>query len=545
MSTMRWCRREQAGKCSSRLCRISRCIAFILGLALSPARAQTIDASLSGTITDPAGASVPAAKVQIVNTGTNAAVAVFSNSDGSYDAPALPAGTYDVTVSANGFKTDRRTGVTLDVSQSARLDLHLELGSMTETVDVTATAPLLDTTTSSVGQVVDSTSIANLPLNQRNPFSLVFLAPGVTGTVSLLFNQGNISANGGRPGTEDVLIDGTPSAPPGAVPINVIGIFPSVDALQEFRVQTSNYAPEYGRSGSGIINMIFKSGTNQFHGTAFELLRNSVMDSNSFFSNRAGIPLASFKRSQFGFTLGGPVMIPKLFNGHDKMFFFGDYEGLRQRQATSTTGTVPTLLQRTGDFSQTFAQNGQKIIIYDPLTTTPSGPTYSRSPFPGNAIPANRIDRVAGNVMKYYPLPNQPGNPITNTNNYYAAGETPLNIDQWDVKVDENLNDDNRFFVRVSRRDYENPHPVGLFPAAINVAETDTSTQVLGSGASFDYTRTDSPSFVSEVRVGFSRDLFSQVPIGYGFNTDQLGFPSYIHAMWRYPTFPRLLRRAS
>ena len=303
-------------------------------------------------------------------------------------------------------------------------------------------------------------------------------------------------------------------------------------------MQTSSYAPEYGRSGSGIINMIFKSGTNQVHGTAFELIRNSVLDSNSFYSNLAGIPLASFKRSQFGFTLGGPVVIPKLFNGRDKTFFFVDYEGLRQQSASSSTGTVPTPLQRTGDFSQTFAQNGQKVIIYDPRTTVPSGASYSRAPFPGNVIPANRIDPVAANVMKYYPLPTQPGNPITNTNNFYAAGQTPLNIDQFDIKVDENLNDGNRFFVRVSHRSYDTPHPVGLFPASINVAEPDVNMDVPGNGASFDYTRTNSPTFLSELRLGFSRSLFNDIPMGYGFNTDQLGFPAYIRENAEIPNFP-------
>ena len=176
-------------------------LAAVLLTLLSSADAQTINASLAGVITDPAGAVVAGAKVEIVNTATDVPLTVFSHADGSYTAPSLPAGTYNVTVSAAGFKTDRRTSVILDVSQSARLDLRLEVGAVTESVDVTGTAPLLDATTSSVGAVVDSTKMANLPLNQRNPFSLVFLTPGVTGTVTLQFNQANISANGGRPGT--------------------------------------------------------------------------------------------------------------------------------------------------------------------------------------------------------------------------------------------------------------------------------------------------------------------------------------------------------
>ncbi len=256
---------------------------------------QTINASLTGVISDPTGAAVPGAKVEIVNNATNVATVVTTRADGTYLAPALAPGTYSVTVAAGGFKTARRNNVTLDVSEAARLDMALEVGAVTESVDVTAQAVLLDSTTSSVGTVINSTSMSNLPLNQRNPFSLAFLAPGVTGSIAVGYNSDNISMNGGRPGSTEVLLDGSPSAPPGGTPINVLSIFPSVDALQEFRVQTSNYSPEFGRSGSGIINMIYKSGGNQLHGTAFELLRNSVLDANSFYNNQKGIPLSQLQ----------------------------------------------------------------------------------------------------------------------------------------------------------------------------------------------------------------------------------------------------------
>ncbi len=506
-------------------------------LPFTVSRAQNITASLTGVVSDPTGAAVPGARVQIVNTATNVETTVTTRADGSFLAPTLVTGTYSVVVTANGFKTARRNNVTLDVSETARLDIALEVGTVSESVDVTAQAVLLDSTTSSVGTVVDSNSMANLPLNQRNPFSLAFLAPGVTGSIAVGYNSDNISMNGGRPGSTEVLLDGSPSAPPGGTPINVLSIFPSVDALQEFRVQTSNYSPEFGRSGSGIINMIYKSGTNQLHGTAFELLRNSVLDANSFYNNLNGIPLASFKRSQFGFTVGGPVVIPKLYNGRNKTFFFADYEGLRQITPSTVQDTVPTALQRTGDFSQTYASNGGKVIIYDPTTTSPA-PPYTRLPFPGNVIPASRIDKVAANVMKYYPLPNAAGDPITGVNNYYAAGKAVQNVDQYDVKIDENLDEKDRFFVRVSRRDYANPAPVGTFPSDLRVAQGDSSQDQIGSGASADYTRIFSPSFISELRLGYGRSLVNIIPTGYGFDPTQLGFPTYIRDNAQVIAFP-------
>ena len=265
-------------------------------------------------------------------------------------------------------------------------------------------------------------AIVNLPLNERNAYSLVLLVPRVTGSPALNYNGVNISANGGRPVSNEVLLDGVPSAPPGGTPINVFSIFPSVDAIQEFRVQTSNYAPEFGRSGGGIINMVYKSGTNEFHGSAFEFLRNSVMDANSFYNNANGAPLAHFQRNQFGFSFGGPVIITKLYNGPNKTFFFGDYEGLRQVTPSTVRDTVPTALQRAGDFSQTFASTGAQVIIYDPLTTQRSGASYIRSPFAGNVIPADRIDPVARNVMKYYPLPNVAGDPCHWTKQLLRGG---------------------------------------------------------------------------------------------------------------------------
>ena len=204
--------------------------------------------------------------------------------------------------------------------------------------------------------------------------------------------------------------------------------FPSVDLIQEFKVET-NYSAEFGRSGGGIINLIYKSGTNSLHGNAYEFLRNSDLDSNNFFSNRAGLGLPAFRRNQFGGTVGGPVYIPKLYHGQNKTFFMFGYEALKESTATTLTTSVPTALQAQGNFSQTRAASGAPVMIYDPLTTVASGSAYVRTPFPGSYHSAfTRIDPVAANVFKYYPAANQPGNANTGLNNYFDTTANPENI---------------------------------------------------------------------------------------------------------------------
>jgi hypothetical protein len=217
------------------------------------------------------------------------------------------------------------------VNQSARIEIQLQVGAASETVKVTGDAPLLEASSATMGQVIDNRNIVNLPLNARNAYSLVFLSAGVTGNVSAQYNSQNISVNGGRPGSSEILVDGIPSAPGLVNPIQGFAVFPSVDSVQEFKVETNAYSAEFGRSGSGVVNLIYKSGTNSFHGSAFDSLRNSDLDSNTYFANLKGVPLPSFKRNQFGGSLGGPLSIPKLYHGQDKTFFFVAYAGARGR----------------------------------------------------------------------------------------------------------------------------------------------------------------------------------------------------------------------
>jgi hypothetical protein len=494
-----------------------------------PANAQRITATLGGTIRDSSGALVPNGTVAVTNTGTQVTVKTQTSGAGQFTVSNLPPGPYTVIVDAPGFKRLVRSGITLNVDQTAQLDLVLEVGSTTETIKVTSAEPLLETQTSDIGQVISNKSIENLPLNQRNPFSLILLVPGVTGTVGSSFTGLQFNVNGGRAGSTDILLDGVPAAPP-SDNFNVLSIFPSVDATQEFKVQTNNFSTQFGNSSGGIINIVYKSGTNSLHGSVYDFLRNSYLDANNFFANRYGFPLPSFKRNQFGFSLGGPVYIPKLNHGRKKTFFFVDYEGLRQDSATPLLTTVPTLSERDGDFSGDMTSTGAPIVIYDPLTTkatvSPTGSTsYTRTAFAGNEIDPSRFDKVSANILKYFPLPNTPG--AFGRNNYIANASTPVSINQYDIKVDEVLSDRQRMAFRFSKR-----NPVSgyahLFPAAIQIAQNASTGSQPAIGAGFDYTFAKSSTYVFELRAGVSHVYYNTATASDGFDPTTLGFPSYL-----------------
>lgn len=509
-------------------------LALVVGAALLFAsatltNAQRITASLVGTIRDSSTAVIPNATVVITNTGTQMTLKTQTGDDGRFSALDLPPGPYSVTVDAQGFKRLVRSGLMLQVDQNAQVDLVLEVGSTTETVQVNSAEPLLETQSSDVGEVINNKSIENLPLNQRNPFSLVLLVPGVTGSVNASFTGLQFNVNGARAGNTDVLLDGVPAAPP-TDDVTVLSIFPSVDATQEFKVQTNNFTSQFGNAAGGIINIVYKSGTNDLHGSVYDFFRNSYLDANSFFADRAGLALPSFKRNQFGFSLGGPVYIPKLYHGRDKTFFFVDYEGLRQDTATQLLTTVPTLAERNGDFSGDTTSTGAPIAIYDPVTTKPivsanGTTTYTRSAFPGNKIDPSRFDAVAANILQYFPLPNLPG--TFGRNNYFASASAPVSINQYDIKVDETISERQRMAFRFSKRS-----PVSgfahLFPASIQIAQNASTGSQPAIGAGFDYTFVKSPTYIFELRAGVSHVYYNTATAADGFDPTTLGFPSYL-----------------
>ncbi|MBI4891974.1 MAG: TonB-dependent receptor [Acidobacteria bacterium] len=494
--------------------------------------AQSITGSITGIVTDSSGAFVPGAEIVVVNTETNLRSTAQTDASGNYTVTLLPRGQYTVEVSAKGFKRFVREGIVLQVQQTARVDVQLAVGEVAESVMVTANAALLETENATLAKVVDNKIITNMPFNTRNVYSLVFLTPGVTGTVGNSYGEMRYSVNGARARTMDTMIDGVTAAHPTVNGFAGISVFPSVDAIEEFKLLGADYPAEFGRSLGSVLNVVFKSGTNQFHGSAYEFLRNSAMDANNFFENRRGAPLLSFKRSQFGGVFNGPII-------KDRTFFMVSFEALRERRADSTITSVPTALERTDDFSQTKTASGQLITIYDPLTTraNPSGSGYIRTPFTGNVIGASRFDPVAVNTAKYYPVANLTPTGAQNQNNWGASGTKPLNMTQSDYRVDQVISSRQRFFARYSTR-LNDDQATTFFPDDIKVAEGRINVEDHVHGAVADYTNTLSPTMVLSARLGFARTKYIYANQGYGFAPSTLGLPKYIDTAVDFLIFP-------
>ena len=507
-----------------------RRILLTLVVSALPLFSQSFTGRILGTVNDQVGAVIPGASITVTSLDTNRVFEASTNTVGNYAVSSLERGGYEITVSAPGFKRFVRRGIILEMQQQARVDVILEVGTLSESIEVTADAPLLETTDSTLGKVVDNQRIVSLPLNSRNVFSLLYLTPGVTGRPSTTYGTG-YGLSGSRNSYLNVLVDGISTAHPTVNGTTGNSTFPPVDAVAEFKVST-NYSAEFGRSNGGIVNIVYKSGGNDPHGSAFWFLRNSVLDANDFFNNIRGNELGSFKRNQFGAHATGPII-------KNRTFFLASYEGLRQRSFASTTRTVPTVRERGGDFSQTFASNGNQIRIFDPFTTgaNPDG-GFVRQAFRDNMVPAGIMDPVALNVIKYYPTPNTPGNPVTNRNNFYNTGSARFDQDQLDWRVDHNLSDDQRFFVRFSWRENINAPPQ-MFPSDLGIAEGRVERGVRQPSASIDYSNTLNPTTILTARAGLSRSLFIYDNQGLGFQPSSLGLPADMDRVVDRAMFPR------
>jgi len=325
-----------------RLIRTILCIALVVSPSLLFAQSYT--GTIVGSIKDASGAVVPHATITITNLQTNRQESVTADLEGRYTSLPLPPGEYRVEAELQGFRRAARAKVTVQVSATLVIDFTLEVGTLSDAVEVRADATALETTTGTVGKLVDNKRILELPLNTRNVYSLIFLTPGVAGSIGNNYNSMSYTVNGARPTMMDTVIDGVTASFPTVNGFTGISVFPSVDAIQEFKVLGANYPAEYGRSLGSVLNVVYKSGTNSFHGSAYEFFRDSAFDANSYFSKLAGQPLGDYRRSQFGGVAGGPIR-------RSRTFFMTSYEGLRERRLSQTTTTVPTLAQRQGDFS--------------------------------------------------------------------------------------------------------------------------------------------------------------------------------------------------
>jgi hypothetical protein len=510
-----------------------RSVLLVLCFAVSAA-GQSATGLIIGTVTDASGAVIPGAEITITHMQTARSVVVPTNDRGEYVSTPLGVGSYRVEAAMPSFKRAVRSGITLEVQQTAVVNMILQVGEVAESVEVVADASLLEVTTSAVGKVVDNRRILELPLNTRNVYSLVLLTPGITGSIGERFDGMNWSVYGTRRRTMDILIDGATATSPTVTGYTAVSVFPSVDAIQEFKVMGANVPAEYGRSSGTVLNVVYKSGSNSFHGSAYNFIRNSVFDANTFFANTRGEDLSSFQRNQFGGTISGPIR-------RSKTFFMGSYEGLRSRRFASTTISVPTILERQGDFSQTLAGANRPIAIYDPFTTraNPSGAGFVRDAFAGNRIPANRINPVALNAIKFYPLPNQPGDPFTQKNNYSLSGSYAVNTDNVDVRIDHHLSDAQKLFVRYSQRNLEDV-PAVLFPSELTIAEGRIVNEDSNRHIVAEHSYTLSANTVLTNRLGFSRALFPYQNQGQGFLPSSLGLPSWVDSAADMALFPRI-----
>lgn len=493
--------------------------AFLFAVAAS---GQSITGSVTGVVRDPSGAAVAGAEVRLTNVGTGITQRTTSDETGGYRFLLLPSGSYRIEVSRSGFKTFRRDGIIVEVDRSLAVPVTLEIGEVTETVEVVAGTPLLEPNTSSLGTVMDQRKVEDLPLNGRNPMGLANLIPTVRGIgyfggqLLSTWRMGQVTIAGGGPLANGFMIDGIANEK--MTDFSAM-TFLSVDATQEFKVLTNAMSAEFGRSGGGIISVVSKSGTNQFRGNLFNYLRNDKLNANELFANAAGRPRGVVKVNQFGGTLGGPVR-------RDKLFFFVNYEGFRERRQQSTTVTSPTERQRAGDFSETRAASGATILVYDPLTSrrNPDNPAaYIRDPFAGNRIPDNRISRVAREALKYFPQPNLPGLPVTGAQNLFLRSSVPIDKDTFSVRLDYNLTSTRRLAGRFTRDDLDWGFP-NYFG---NIADTDGRHILIPRTSVFlQYTDTITPTLLLDAKVGVNRENEQSKAPGAGFDLASLGFAS-------------------
>jgi hypothetical protein len=487
--------------------------AALLFIGVLTCQAQEVTATLYGSVTDPAGAAIPDASLIITNPATGQSVEAKTGNDGNYVVTSLRPAVYTISVERTGFEKSVQTGIKLEVNQKARLDVQLRVGAVTTTVEVAAAAPLVETATATVGVVIDTTQVTELPLNIRRFGQLPLLMPGTVmdrggfsnNIFGSPFSENTYAANGARGSGNNVLIDGIDSK---NMFTGGFSLQPSPDAVQEFKVQTESFSAVFGKNAGSTINLVTKSGTNEIHGTAFEFLRNNVLDARNFFSQIT----PELRRNQFGGYLGGPIK-------KNKTFFFGGYDGLRLRQGETDVDTIPTSAMEQGDFSafltgQTFSpcpspsgsdpqfDTGQ---VFDPgtitaITCSNGTQTNTATPFKNNVIPSGSISGVAQKVIPYWPTPNAPGL----TGNFIVNPLNNRRDNQITAKIDHEFSEKDKLFVR-----YLFGQSITFTPdqAYSNLPGFGDKIRFRGQNVALSWSHTFSPSWLNEVRIGFSRDM--------------------------------------
>ncbi len=506
-------------------CPLILALCFLMAVSSISVRGQVTTADLVGTIRDNTGAVVSAVRITLTNDATGVPRSTVADTEGNYIFTSLQPGRYTLSAEAPGFRKVERTGVELQLNQRAQIDIDLQVGSVGETVQISGTAPLLESQSSVLGSVIQEQQVQDLPLNGRNFVQLAILSPGVSGASYGM--KGTIMSgtrpddlrpgtelfvNGNRESSNNYLYDGIDNNDRLTL---AIVVRPAVEAIREFKIQTNLFSAEQGRNPGGQVNVVTKSGGNDMHGSAYEFLRNDVLDANNFFSNRAGQKKPPFRQNQFGGAIGGPII-------KSRTFYFGDYDGFRQIQGRVFVNTVPTVKMRQGDFSE--VPGG----IFDPATTVQNGTAFTRQQFTNNIITRDRWDPVAAKLINAYPLPTS----SALTNNLVTAPTRKQNWDQYDVRVDHTQSERDTFFVRYSWSKTATTNPftfpavqlAGL-PKAVGVGNEDTfaGTSTLRTHhAVINWVHVLSPRWVLDLRAGYVRFQldFTQADVEAG---DQLG----------------------
>jgi hypothetical protein len=463
---------------------------------------------ISGTITDSTKAVIPNASVTITNAATHVTTwRGTTNGSGVYRAPELAAGRYDVAVEATGFKQATVRGVNLAVDQRSDISLTLAPGAVAESIEVVGdVAGQLATDSSSLGNVINTSQVQNLPLPSRNILNLLSLTAGVSsGGDATGINASQLSVNGSRTVNNEFMVDGI-SVVSGST--GGVQTLPPADSIREFKVLTSAYSAEYGRTSGAFVTMIIKNGEDQYHGSAYYYFRNEDLNANNFFNNLRGIPRPQDRYNLFGATIGGPISIPKVYNGKDKTFFFFNYEGLRQSSPYSNVSSVPSSVMRTGNFSSS------PIPVYDPTT---------RAQFPGNIIPVSRIDPAATKIMGVLPSPNSPGsfnaaNGIA-VNDLVEVGSTKPSTNNYTTRIDHNFSESDRIYGTLTHFNSQSP-AAAMIPGPLENAVGPGATT--GYQTSLSYIHTWSPTFFTEFRMGFWRNNSQITPPSAGINVQQV-----------------------
>ncbi|MDZ4802490.1 MAG: TonB-dependent receptor [Bryobacteraceae bacterium] len=478
------------------------------------ASAQSEFGSIVGTVVDSSEAPIAGATITFQNTETNQTFTAVTSSDGAYTSPPLRPGNYTMAIGVQGFKSLRRT-LQLDVNQRALVNMQLEVGSVSESVTVVSDAQLLETQTAALGNVRTTKAINDLPLNGRNFVQLFHIATGVTPVGSgptlspTASNQGGVmggAVNGARPSQNDFRYDGIQSQDTDQ---NILLFIPNPDAIQEFKVQTSAMDASFGRSGGATVNLVTKSGSNEYHGSLFEFFRNSALDAKNYFDSPTD-PIPPFRQNQFGGTFGGRLL-------RDRTFFFGAFQGTRNRQAQTYLSTVPLDAYKRGDF------RSLPLRLYDPLTTVTSGSSTTRQPFVDNQIPFSRFDPAGRKLIELYPSPNLPGV----VNNYLFNPTRESDTNQFDARIDHRFSEKDSFFTRYSNSRMDAYNPSFLpGPALGNGPSYPGINAQRAHQVALSYNRTFSPTLIYEFRAGFSRlRLTNDTKLAGSNLSDQIGIP--------------------